>query len=142
MQAPRARFELQAAVLDVELARAVVLALEVGEELAGLVLRGDEPERAGNENREEEEVQFRHRAPGSIQNWSTWKGPAVRSATRRMALRARGFLLVSCAEARTARPISLSAGCGISLARKGRRRGTSGRASECMNRFTMRSSRE
>jgi hypothetical protein len=30
------------------------------------VLRSDEPERAGDENREEEEVQFRHRAPGSI----------------------------------------------------------------------------
>jgi hypothetical protein len=30
------------------------------------VLGSDEPERAGNENREEEEVQFRHRAPGSI----------------------------------------------------------------------------
>jgi hypothetical protein len=30
------------------------------------VLRGDEPDRAGDENREEEEVQFRHRASGSI----------------------------------------------------------------------------
>jgi hypothetical protein len=30
------------------------------------VLRGDEPERTGDENREEEEVQFRHQAPGSI----------------------------------------------------------------------------
>jgi hypothetical protein len=30
------------------------------------VLRGDEPERAGDENCEEEEVQLRHRAPGSI----------------------------------------------------------------------------
>ena len=47
---------------------AVVLALEVGEELARPVLRGDEPERAGDENREEEEVQFRHRAPGSIRD--------------------------------------------------------------------------
>src|SRR4051812_21801157 len=142
MQAPRARFELQAAVLDVELARAVVLALEVGEELAGLVLRGDEPERAGDENREEEEVQFRHRAPGSIRLFAKSKGPAVRSATLRVALRARGFLLVSSAEARTARPSSLSAGCGISLARSGKRRGTSGRASDCMKRFTMRSSSE
>jgi hypothetical protein len=32
------------------------------------VLRSDEPERAGDENREEEEVQFRHRAPGSIRS--------------------------------------------------------------------------
>src|SRR3954462_3609942 len=141
-QAPGARLELQLSVLDVELARAVLLALEVGKQLPRLVLRSDEPERAGDENREEEEVQFRHRAPGSIRKWSTWKGPAVRSATRRMALRARGFLLVSCADARTARPTSLRAGCGISLARRGRPRGTSGRASECMNRFTMRSSRE
>jgi hypothetical protein len=30
------------------------------------VLRSDEPERASDENCEEEEVQFRHRAPGSI----------------------------------------------------------------------------
>src|SRR6185295_3413732 len=111
MQPPGARFELQAPVLHVELARAVVLALEIGEELACLVLRGDEPERAGDENREEEEVQFRHRAAGS--------------ATRRVALRARGFLLVSSGDARCARPTSLRTGCGISLARSGRSRGTS-----------------
>jgi hypothetical protein len=30
------------------------------------VLGSDEPERASGENREEEEVQFRHRASGSI----------------------------------------------------------------------------
>jgi hypothetical protein len=30
------------------------------------VLRSDEPERTGDENREEEEIQLRHRAPGSI----------------------------------------------------------------------------
>src|SRR5262249_33222063 len=141
-QPPGARLELQLAVLDVELPRTVLLALEIGKQLSRLVLRSDEPERAGNENREEEEVQFRHRAPGSIRKCSAWKGPAVRSATRRMALRARGFLLVSCADARTARPTSLSAGCGISLARRGRPLGTSGRASDWRNRFTMRSSRE
>jgi hypothetical protein len=30
------------------------------------VLGADEPDRAGDENREEEEIQFRHRASGSI----------------------------------------------------------------------------
>src|SRR5207237_10290646 len=127
-----------AAVLDVEFARAFVLPLQVGEELAPLMLRSDEPERASDENREEEEVQFRHRAPGSIRMLG--KGPAVRSATLRMALRARGFLLVSGSDARSARPMSLSAGCGISASRSGRPRGTSGRAACCMKRFTVRSS--
>src|SRR5690349_14343254 len=66
VQSPGARLELQASVLHVELARAIAFALEVREELACLVLGSDEPERAGDENCEEEEVQFRHRAPGSI----------------------------------------------------------------------------
>src|SRR5207247_3310011 len=126
VQARGARLELQLAVLDVELARAVLLALQIREQLSCPVLRSDEPERASDENREEEEVQFRHRAPGSIRKCCRLKGPAVRSATLRMALRARGFLVVSCADARTARPMSLSDGCGISLARRGSFRGTSG----------------
>src|SRR5207237_2018034 len=130
-----ARLELQATVLGLELARVLVLALKRREELPRAVLRSDEPERAGDENREEEEVQFRHRAPGSIRNFG-WKGPAVRSATRRMALRARGFLLVSCSLARTGRPTRRSAGCGISCSRSGRPRGTCGRAAACRKRFT------
>src|SRR6185503_2802812 len=144
MQAPGARLELQASVLHVELARALVLALELREELAGLVLRADEPERAGDENREEEEVQFRHRAPGSIREFGDEgeKVPAVRSATLRMALRARGFLLVSCLDARCARPMILRAGTGISASRSGRPRGTSGFACAWMKRLTMRSSSE
>src|SRR5690348_15241812 len=52
MQAPGARLELQLAVLDFEGPRPFLLALELGEELAGLVLRGDEPERADEENQE------------------------------------------------------------------------------------------
>jgi len=66
VQPPGAGLELQAAVLRVELARGDLLALQLREGPPALVLRGDEPERAGDENREEEEVQFRHRAPGSI----------------------------------------------------------------------------
>ena len=66
VQAPGARFELQPAVLDVELAGAVLLALEIAEHLARAVLGSNEPDRASDENREEEEVQFRHRASGSI----------------------------------------------------------------------------
>src|ERR1044071_8638010 len=142
MQPPGARFELQASVVHVELARAIVRALEVGEELARPVLRGDEPERAGDENREEEEVQFRHRAPGSIRVFCKMRGTAVRSATRRVALRARGFLIVSASDARWARPTIFRTGCGISLARSGKSRGPSGRDRDCMNRLTMRSSSE
>jgi hypothetical protein len=56
VQTPGARLELQAAELHVEIARATVLALEVGEQLPRLVLRSDEPERAGDDNYEEEEV--------------------------------------------------------------------------------------
>ena len=65
MQAPGARLELQAPELGLELARARMLALEL-EKRAPACAASDEPERAGDENREEEEVQFRHRAPGSI----------------------------------------------------------------------------
>jgi hypothetical protein len=35
------------------------------------MLRGDEPDRASDENREEEEVQLRHRASGSIRGFGT-----------------------------------------------------------------------
>lgn len=66
MQAPRARLELQAPELGLEFARGRMLALELRKCAPPLVLRSDEPERAGDENREEEEVQFRHRASGSI----------------------------------------------------------------------------
>src|SRR5688572_4415290 len=142
MQAPGAGLELQPAVVGLELACARLLALEQREQAPALVLRGDEPERAGDENREEEEVQFRHRAPGSIRVFLKVKGTAVRSATRSVALRARGFLLVSSGDARCARPTSLSMGSGISLARSGRRRGNCGRACPCMKCLTMRSSSE
>jgi hypothetical protein len=68
VQPPGAGLELQAAVVRLELARGGLLALELREGAPPLVLRSDEPERAGDENREEEEVQFRHRAPGSIRD--------------------------------------------------------------------------
>ena len=81
---------------------------------------------------------------GHLLNWEAPESlvAAVRSATLRMALRARGFLVVSREDARCARPTILSSGCGISLARKGKRRGTSGRASPWKKRFTSRSSSE
>jgi len=66
MQAPGTRFELQPTVLDIEIAGTVLLPFKLREQLARLVLRADEPDRAGDENREEEEIQFRHRASGSI----------------------------------------------------------------------------
>src|SRR5690349_4378606 len=91
VQAPGARLELQLPVLDLERAAALLLAVELGKELAGLVLGGDEPERADDENQEEEEVQLRH-ASGSCSvirfRKAGSRGAAVRSATRSLALRA------------------------------------------------------
>src|SRR5204863_5794218 len=46
VQSPCARLELQLPVLDFQRAAALLLAVELGEHLAGLVLGGDEPERA------------------------------------------------------------------------------------------------
>src|SRR6185436_18243716 len=139
MQAPGARLELELAVLDVEIARTRLLELELREELARLLLRGDEPERA---DEEKEEVQLRH-ASGSIRESSAGSsGTEVRSATRKTALRARGLAAISRAVGRCGRPMILSGGCGISLARSGNSRGTSGFASARTNRLTMRSSSE
>ena len=53
MQPPGARFQLQLAELDLQRAAALLLALEFGKQLARLVLRSDEPERADDENQEE-----------------------------------------------------------------------------------------
>src|SRR6185503_74237 len=106
VQTPGARLELQPPVVDVQLAGARLLALQLGEQLARLVLGSNEPDRAGDENREEEEVQFRHRASGSIRMLGWPRGAAVRSATLSVALRALGLFLVSCAEALAPRPTS------------------------------------
>ena len=144
MQGPGARLELQLAVLDLERLRARLLALELGEELPRLVLGGDEPERAGDENREQAEVQLDH-ASGSIRSGDgcARSDHAGRSATRMTALRARG-LAVHFRSRRDgpARPTSLSRGCGISLAFTGSRSGNVGRAASRRKRFTMRSSSE
>jgi len=70
------------------LARARLGALELGEQLARLVLGGDEPERADDENQEEEEVQLRH-ASGSMGTSPcarlarTWRRRGFKVATRR-----------------------------------------------------------
>jgi len=71
VECPGARLELELAVLDIERTRTRLLPLQIGEELARAVLRGDEPDRASDENREEEEVQLRHRASGSIREFGT-----------------------------------------------------------------------
>ena len=85
MHRPGALLELQLPPLDVELLRALLLALELGEQLARLVLRGDEAERAGDQQREQDEVEPRH-----------LRRSAALSATRRTALRARGLAATSC----------------------------------------------
>src|SRR5262249_3862531 len=58
---PGARLELQLAVLDLERARALLLALELGEELARLVLRSHQAERAGDQHREKDQRDAQHR---------------------------------------------------------------------------------
>src|SRR5207302_8967369 len=103
MRAGVTRVELQPAVLDIEIARTVLRPLEVREQLARSELRADEPDRAGDENREEEEIQFRHRASGSILSGKGKQGAEVRSATRSVAQRVRGLALRSGAEVRLSR---------------------------------------
>jgi hypothetical protein len=56
MQPPGAGLELQPAEIEVELASPGMLPLQVREELPCFMPRSDEPERAGDDNREEEEV--------------------------------------------------------------------------------------
>ena len=106
-------------------ARALLLALEVGEELARLVLRGDEPERAGDENQRGGGGSASPPRVGLDSECSTAgsRAAAVRSATRSAALRARGFAATLGAGRARAVPTILSSGCGISLARSGRLRG-------------------
>src|SRR6185369_10807157 len=115
MQSPGAGFELQLAELDIQRAAALLLALELGEQLARLVLRGHEPERADDENQEEEEVQLRHASgPCSASarcNTAGSKSALLRSAARKVALRARGLAATSAPEARCALPRILSGGC-------------------------------
>src|SRR4029079_19573375 len=91
------------------------------------MLGGDEPERADDENQEEEEVQLRHASgPCSVRAcFSTARSRMayVRSAARTVALRARGLAATSASEARRALPRILSGGCGKSRARIGRAAG-------------------
>src|SRR5262245_1034007 len=58
---PGALLELQLTVFDLERFRARLLALELGEELARVVLGADQPERAGGEQREEAQGETGHR---------------------------------------------------------------------------------
>src|SRR5687767_13022613 len=141
MQAPGAGLELQLAEFDVEGAAALLLALELGEQLSRLVLRGDEPERADDENQEEEEVQLRH-ASGPVRKIVGSKTASVRSAARSVALRARGLAATSAGAARRALPRILSGACGRSRARIGKSTGRRSWLQACRKRLTRRSSSE
>jgi hypothetical protein len=129
VQPPGARLELQLAEFDVERAAALLLALERGEELTRLVLRGDEPERADDENQ-------------ACFSSSGFRTAPLRSATRSVALRARGLAAISAAEARRALPTILSGACGKSRARIGKSRGSVSALQALRKRFTSRSSSE
>jgi len=63
---PRTCFQLQLAVFDPELARTFLFQLELAEELACLVLLGDQAERTRDQNGKKEEVQAGHRASGEF----------------------------------------------------------------------------
>src|SRR5215470_974466 len=127
---------LQLAVLDIVSARLRDFALQVDKELARLMARGDQRERACDQHREQDEVYSHHHA----------SGPSVRSATRSVALRARGFAVSSAVPARIARPTTRRGGAGSAAAMIGNRavRGSppNGRLCWRMNCFTMRSSSE
>ena len=90
---PRRLLELQLAELGLVRARARRLALELDEELARLVPRRDERKRAEDEHGEEHEVQADHRrlTVAARRRIPRAADAAVRSATRSVALRARGF---------------------------------------------------
>src|SRR5262249_24022303 len=142
---PGARLELEAPVLDLERSRALLLAVELEILLPGLVLGGDEPERADDENQEEEEVQLRHASGSCSENRlrkAGSRGAAVRSATRSFALRARGLALTSASVGRARRPTILRGASGISLARIGKSSGRGARLPAARKRLTRRSSSE
>ena len=137
MQAPGAGLELQLAVLDLELARARPARARAREQLARLVLRGDEPERAGDENQRggggsasPPRVGLDSECQVKVKGRRGALGDPQRGAARARV----GCYL--CGRTRAVHvPSSLSAGCGISLARSGKsagqlgtRRGTAGSA--------------
>src|SRR5689334_2755281 len=77
---PRALLELELSPFDLELPGELLLFLQLDVELARLMLRGDERKSARDQNDEEHEIDPRH---------------AATSATRMIALRARGFAMTS-----------------------------------------------
>jgi len=60
VHAPGCSLELQTPVFVVELTFAALCLVEFGEQFACAMLGGDEPERAADQNQEEEEVQLCH----------------------------------------------------------------------------------
>src|SRR6266446_1250464 len=128
---PRACFQLQLTVFDSELARTFLLLLELAEEFARAVLRGDEAQRARGERKEKDQVQAGH---GGLETSF--------SGTRSTALLARGLALTSSALGFAGRPMMRSLGAGSSRALSGKRSGSVGRAAPRMKFFTIRSSRE
>jgi len=79
-----------------------LLALEINKQFARLMPRRDQRQRTDHERRQQEKVDARDHVSTAF----------VRSATRMVALRARGLAATSTSPARTARPTSLSGGCG------------------------------
>src|SRR5690606_31968196 len=129
MHRPRALLKLQLAVLDLVLPGDLLFLLQFDEQLARLVLRGDDDQRAGHEDAGKDQVDLDH--------------AASLSATRMTALRARGLDATSASEGYTGLPTSFSFGLGSWSARSGRRAGReSGRAWSRMKFLTMRTSRE
>src|SRR5439155_3755347 len=124
------------AVFDIVSTGLGLFALELNEELPGLMARGDERQGTSDKNGQQNEIDAQHHA----------SGPSVRSATRMMALRARGLAALSAAPARTALPMSRRGGVGKSAVAMGSRaiRASPPKGTLCRRRnsFTMRSSSE
>src|SRR4029078_7697576 len=91
VRGPRALLERELRPFLAELLGRGLLVLELVEALARLVLRGDDAERAGDDEDEEHEDETDQRV-------------SVLSATRKVALRARGLRRTSGSDARIPRP--------------------------------------
>src|SRR5438552_18033906 len=93
---PSRLLDLKLAVFDIVSTGLGLFALELNEELPGLMARGDERQGTSDKNGQQNEIDAQHHA----------SGPSVRSATRMMALRARGFAAFSAAPGRRVLPMS------------------------------------
>ena len=97
MRRPSREFELQLAILDIQLTHPLLLPLQTLKELARAVLGGDHTQRANNHNQKKKHIYANHYSF---------------SATRITALRARGLARISATEGLICLPTKRSFGFG------------------------------